>query len=130
MVRPDTSDKVLIEGRVIKGDTKAGFADAPFIAEGNFETTFVEHAYIEPEAGWARRIGDRIEITAATQAPYMDLESVALILAIDDAAVRIATQGCEQMKARAEISGCACEAILIDDRTVVTIPEDAAARLR
>ena len=27
-----------------------------------FETGFVEHAYIEPEAGWARRVGDRIEI--------------------------------------------------------------------
>ncbi|MFP6740493.1 MAG: molybdopterin cofactor-binding domain-containing protein [Alphaproteobacteria bacterium] len=94
MVRPDTSDNVLIEGRVIKGDTKAGFADAPFIAEGNFETTFVEHAYIEPESGWARRIGDRIEITAATQAPYMDLESVALVLAIDDAAVRIIPSAC------------------------------------
>ena len=50
------------------------------VAEGNFETGFVEHAYIEPEAGYARRVGDRIEIVACTQTPYMDRDEVALIM--------------------------------------------------
>ena len=38
------------------------FAACAAVAEGVFETAFVEHAYIEPEAGWAQRVGDRIEI--------------------------------------------------------------------
>ena len=50
------------------------------VAEGSFETGFVEHAYIEPEAGYARRVGDRIEIFACTQTPYMDRDEVALIM--------------------------------------------------
>ncbi len=32
------------------------------LVEGEFETGFIEHAYIEPEAGFARRVGDRIEV--------------------------------------------------------------------
>ncbi|MFP6759614.1 MAG: hypothetical protein VCC99_15575 [Alphaproteobacteria bacterium] len=68
--------------------------------------------------------------TAYLDEAIFDALGFSFSVARDDAAVHIATQGCEQMKARAEISGCACEAILIDDRTVVTIPEDAAARLR
>ena len=51
-------------------------------------------------------------------------------VARDDAAVRIATQGCEQMKAANKLTDCACEVILIDDRIEVAVPEDAAARLR
>jgi CO/xanthine dehydrogenase Mo-binding subunit len=58
------------------------------------ETTFVEHAYIEPEAGWARRVGDRIEVTVSTQAPYMDRDEVALILGISPEQVRIIPTAC------------------------------------
>ena len=94
MVSPDKPGNVLIEGRVIKGDADAAFTAADFTAEGAFETSFVEHAYIEPEAGWARRLGDRVEITAATQAPYLDRESVAHVLGIADQAVRIIPTAC------------------------------------
>ena len=62
---------------------------ADVVVEGEFETGFVEHAYIEPEAGFARRVGDRIEIQACTQAPYMDRDDVAKILGIAPEAVRI-----------------------------------------
>ncbi|MCK5621205.1 MAG: molybdopterin-dependent oxidoreductase, partial [Alphaproteobacteria bacterium] len=53
-----------------------------------------EHAYIEPEAGWARRVGDRIEIFATTQAPYMDLEETANILGLERDQVRIIPSAC------------------------------------
>ena len=33
---------------------------------------YVEHAYIEPEAGFAAWDGDTLVIRACTQAPYMD----------------------------------------------------------
>ncbi|PYQ43015.1 MAG: aldehyde oxidase, partial [Acidobacteria bacterium] len=54
-----------------------------------YETGFVEHAYIEPEAGFARRVGDSIEIQACTQSPYMDRADIAKILGIAPEKVRI-----------------------------------------
>lgn len=82
-------DNVLTRGRVAKGDLATGFAAAAATAEGRFETGFVEHAYIEPEAGYARRVGDRIEIVACTQTPYMDRDEVALIMGLAPEQVRI-----------------------------------------
>ncbi|MBU2090243.1 MAG: molybdopterin-dependent oxidoreductase, partial [Alphaproteobacteria bacterium] len=89
VLHPGRADNVLIEGRVARGDLKAGFALAAVRSAGHFETGFVEHAYIEPEAGYARRIGERIEITACTQTPYMDRDEVAHVLGIAKHAVRI-----------------------------------------
>ncbi len=85
---------VLTRGRVEKGDVEAGFAEAAFIAEGNFQTGFVEHAYIEPEAGYARRVGDAIEVFACTQAPYMDRDEVARVLGLSVEDVRIIPSAC------------------------------------
>ena len=80
---------ILAEGRVFRGDPEAALASADVVVEGAFETGFVEHAYIEPEAGFARRVGDRIEVQACTQAPYMDRDGVAGLLGIAPGAVRI-----------------------------------------
>ena len=64
-------------------------------ASGEFETPFIEHAYIEPEAGWARRIeGGRIEVVACTQTPYMDRDEVANVLGIAPGQVRIRPSAC------------------------------------
>jgi aldehyde oxidoreductase len=82
-------DNVLIAGRVARGDVECAIAAAAATVEGAFRTAFVEHAYIEPEAGYARRIGDRIEIFACTQTPYMDRDELALILGIAADRVRI-----------------------------------------
>ena len=80
---------ILTRGRVVRGDAESAWAAAPVVVEGAFETGFVEHAYIEPEAGFARRVGDRIEVQACTQAPYMDRDGVARIIGIAPEAVRI-----------------------------------------
>jgi CO/xanthine dehydrogenase Mo-binding subunit/aerobic-type carbon monoxide dehydrogenase small subunit (CoxS/CutS family) len=82
-------DNVLIRGRVAKGDTAAALSKAGAVASGEFETAFVEHAYIEPEAGYARRVGERLEIVACTQTPYMDRDEIALILGLKPEQVRI-----------------------------------------
>lgn len=82
-------DNVLIRGRVVKGDVDTALAHGEFVAEGEFETAYVEHAYIELEAGWAERIGERMRIFACTQTPYMDRDEIARILAIDPARVHI-----------------------------------------
>ena len=69
-------------GRVRTGDVDEALATADVVAEGEFETGFVEHAYIEPEAGWARRRATGIEIRTCTQTPYMDRDDLAKILAL------------------------------------------------
>jgi aldehyde oxidoreductase len=88
-IHPRRAGNILTTGRVARGDVEAGLAAADIVVEGAFETGFVEHAYIEPEAGFARRVGDRIEIQACTQAPYMDRDDVAKILGIAPEQVRI-----------------------------------------
>jgi CO/xanthine dehydrogenase Mo-binding subunit/aerobic-type carbon monoxide dehydrogenase small subunit (CoxS/CutS family) len=82
-------DNVLIRGRVVKGDVDAALARASCVVEGEFTTSFVEHAYIEPEAGYAERIGDRLRIFACTQTPYMDREEVARVLGLRQEQVHI-----------------------------------------
>ncbi len=88
-LHPHLSDNVLIRGRVAKGDPEPVFLRAVAVAEGEFRTSFVEHAYIEPEAGYARRVGDRIEVVACTQTPYMDRDEIALILGLKPEQVRV-----------------------------------------
>lgn len=80
---------VLVRGLVRHGDPQAAMPQADAVVEGSYSTGFIEHAYIEPEAGWARRVGDRIEIAACTQAPYMDRDDMAAILGLPPEAVRI-----------------------------------------
>lgn len=87
------SDNVLIRGRVAKGDV-AACAGAVYIAEGRFTTSHVEHAYIEPEAGYAEPFRDddgreRLRLFACTQTPYMDRDEIARILALEPERVHI-----------------------------------------
>ncbi len=87
-------ENVLATGRLVRGDAEAALDAARHVVDGHFETGFVEHAYIEPEAGWAQRIGDRVEVHGCTQAPYMDREEVAGVLGIPLASVRIIPSAC------------------------------------
>ena len=66
----------------VQGDVDAALArGAARGARATFTTSFVEHAYIEPEAGYAEpRSGDRIRIFACTQTPYMDRDEIARVL--------------------------------------------------
>ena len=89
LVHADREGNILDRGRVVRGDVDEALAQAEVVVEDNYETGFVEHAYIEPEAGFARRVGDQIEIQACTQSPYMDRADMAKILAIPPEQVRI-----------------------------------------
>jgi CO/xanthine dehydrogenase Mo-binding subunit len=72
---------VMCRGRVARGDAAAGLASARVKVSGRFTTSFVEHAYIEPEAGYAvPRSDGGVEVFCATQAPGMNLDSLAEIL--------------------------------------------------
>jgi aldehyde oxidoreductase len=89
IIHPSRPDNILVSGRVVHGDVDVALRSADVTVEAEFETGFIEHAYIEPEAGFARRVGDRIEVQACTQAPYNDLKDIAAILGIPESSVRV-----------------------------------------
>lgn len=80
---------LLIKGRVATGEPDAALAEAEHVAAGSFQTSYVEHAYIEPEAGIAWMEGDTLVIHACTQAPIMDRDDTAAILGLAKEKVRI-----------------------------------------
>jgi CO/xanthine dehydrogenase Mo-binding subunit/aerobic-type carbon monoxide dehydrogenase small subunit (CoxS/CutS family) len=97
-VLPDRPGNLLQDGSVVKGNADAAFEACAAIAEGEFETAFVEHAYIEPEAGWARRVRqrgeDRLEIHVTTQTPYMDRDEMAVVMKLKPSQIRIVPTAC------------------------------------
>ncbi len=97
LVHAAQSGNVLIDGGVNKSAPNAGEIPAAQISL-RVQSTFVEHAYIEPEAGWAQRIasenGDRIEIHVSTQTPYMDRDEVASVMQLASDRIRIVPTAC------------------------------------
>ena len=98
------TDNVLCRGRVVRGDVDAALADAAVRATAEFKTVYVEHAYIEPEAGYAEPVAavsaaatagtggaglPRVRIFACTQTPYMDRDEVAHVLGFEPSQVHI-----------------------------------------
>jgi CO/xanthine dehydrogenase Mo-binding subunit len=124
---------VLCRGRVVCGDAGAGLGRGAVRTEIRTETGFVEHAYIEPEAGYARRIGDRIEVVACTQSPYMDRDEVAGILGVAPEQVRViptATGGGFGGKLDLSLQPLICAAAWLTGRPVrmvYTRPESMAS---
>lgn len=80
---------VLLSGTVERGDPEEALASSAVTVSGRFETSYVEHAYIEPEAGHAFMDGDTLVIKACTQAPVMDRDDTAAILGLPQEKVRI-----------------------------------------
>jgi aldehyde oxidoreductase len=89
LVHSHRPGNILVRGRVVRGDVDAALRDADVVVSNEVETGFVEHACIEPEAGFARRVGDRIEVQSCTQAPYMARKDIAAILGLPESSVRI-----------------------------------------
>ena len=80
---------ILTTGYVERGDPEGALSQSHVTAELQIETSYVEHAYIEPEAGWARMDGDTLVVTACTQAPYMDRDDIARVLGLAVSKVRV-----------------------------------------
>ena len=85
-------DNVLCRGRVNAGDVDQVLLGAPrgsYRATLEVVTRHVEHAYIEPEAGYAVWQGDRVHVFVCTQTPYLDRDEVASVMGIAPGKVRI-----------------------------------------
>ena len=80
---------ILTQGFVRQGDTTAALAGAAHVATTTISTSYVEHAYIEPEAGAAWMDGETLVVQTCTQAPVMDRDDTAALLGLDPANVRI-----------------------------------------
>ena len=89
LVHADRTDNLLIAGLVKHGDAVEKLASSAHVATTSIETAYVEHAYIEPEAGVAWMDGDTLTIWACTQAPVMDLEDTSKVLGLPIDKVRI-----------------------------------------
>lgn len=89
LVHDDRPENTLIRGLVECGDAGAALANAAHVVEGRFDTAYVEHAPIEPEAGAAWLDGDVLVVKACTQAPTMDRDDLAKVLGLPLERVRV-----------------------------------------
>ncbi len=75
---------------VKKGNPEEAFEDADVIIERVYSTSFIEHAYVEPEAGLAYVDKDGgIVVHTMAQAPHYVHKEVAALLGLNDEQVRI-----------------------------------------
>lgn len=81
---------VLVSMELRKGDASLALASAPVVVEGTFETSFVAHAYLEPEAGlaWIDDNG-RIVLRLSTQNPHENREQVTEALGLGHGSLRV-----------------------------------------
>lgn len=49
----DEPDNIVARWRILKGDADAAIKNADLIVQGTYKTQFIDHAYLEPEAGIA-----------------------------------------------------------------------------
>jgi CO/xanthine dehydrogenase Mo-binding subunit len=81
---------LLFEMNIIKGDVQAGFREAEVVIEKTYTTTWVEHAYLEPDAGLAYLDEEgRVTVICPTQNVHYDQKDVAAVLGLPAGQVRI-----------------------------------------
>ncbi len=82
-------DNIVSRWVVRKGDLEAGFAQADLVVENTFRVPFVEHAYLEPEAGVAW-IDERGVITIRVSTQVIEhFRSVARAVGVPQNRIRI-----------------------------------------
>lgn len=81
---------LLARPAVRKGEVGRGLAEAAVVVEGTWQTQWIEHAYIEPEAGIGYREADgTITLVVSTQTPYMDRDATAKVLGVPPERIRV-----------------------------------------
>lgn len=76
--------------KLIKGDVSKGFSEADMIIENTYQTSFQEHAYLEPEVVCAVPESDgRITLYASCQSPFHIRGHVASTLGVPASRVKV-----------------------------------------
>jgi CO/xanthine dehydrogenase Mo-binding subunit len=85
---------LLLEFHVIKGDVQTGFKEAEVIVEETYTTTWIDHAYLEPDAGLSSVDEEgKITVICPTQNVHYDQKEVASVLGLPIEKVRIIQSG-------------------------------------
>lgn len=95
-VHESLGSNLLLHVPIRKGDTAQAFADADVIIEGEFRTSWQEHAFLQPEAGVAYLDDEgRLVVESAGQWLHEDRRQIAQILQLpeDQVVVRYAAIG-------------------------------------
>jgi len=90
-VHPEIGESnICVHYKIRKGDIEAGFAQADVIVEGEYHTPVQEHAYLQPEAGFAYIDDDgHVTVKAGGQWTHVDREQIAHALGLPDESVRV-----------------------------------------
>jgi CO/xanthine dehydrogenase Mo-binding subunit len=81
---------LLFSRRIKKGDVDKAFGRCAAIVEKTYRTTYVEHSYLEPDAGAGYvDYDDTLVIFASTQNPHYDHKELVGLLGLEDEQVRI-----------------------------------------
>lgn len=83
------SGNLLAEWRIEKDEVDSLPADDVVMVEGTFDTTFQEHAYLEPEGGVAWVEDGRIVVRVSTQNPHENQEQLAEALGVPLESIRV-----------------------------------------
>ena len=78
LVHEEYGTNLINTHRVRRGDVKIGFAAADLVVEENFQTGWIEHAYMEPEVAVCRERSDGVmEVYGSMQHPFSTRRFVA-----------------------------------------------------
>ena len=89
-LHPEHPGNQVARYRTRKGDMAAGWAAADVVVEGEYETTWQEHAYLQPEAGLAYiDEEDRVTVLVAGQWTHEDQEQIYHALDLPPEKVRV-----------------------------------------
>lgn len=95
LVHENRASNVLEHVRIRKGDVDAAFASADAVIEETFETSWQEHAYLQPDAGVAYYEDGKLVVETAGQWLHEDRKQIAKILQLpeDEVVIRYAAIG-------------------------------------
>ncbi len=89
-LHPDSPGNLAARYRIRKGDMAAGWAAADVVVEGEYDTTWQEHAYLQPEAGLSYiDEEDRVTVIVAGQWTHEDQEQITHALDLPPERVRV-----------------------------------------
>ena len=89
-LHPEHPRNLVTQYRIRRGDMAAGWAAADVVVEGEYETTWQEHAYLQPEAGLSYiDEEDRVTVVVAGQWTHEDQEQIYHALNLPPADVRV-----------------------------------------